>query len=681
MASDAPILALSISGLSDSGLFPVRLEGEEGISRLYSFQVDFASAQELSPEMAIGRQATVKIPFGKEKRYIQGTIRRFVAMGALADGYGQFSVEIVPWTWWLKRRANSRIFQNKTVPDIIEEVLAQAGEPRDANSYSHDVSVNHQFKPRAYCVQYRETDFDFISRLMEEEGLFYYFVHDEAGVHLRVRDSNTGFHPAVDGAIEFRPLAAGADPQGYVIAACSRERDFRSAKYALASSHYQKPRENFAAEAPTSVQSDADERFALFDYPGGYAKGFVGGSPASDQSGVTHVFDEGGHIAEVRMQEEDAGYDRMLAESNHPAIRAGHSFTLSRHPHASPDDWNIEYGIVSVRHSAVSPGPRSEAGQPASYANTFAAIPNSIAYRPPRVTQKPFIRGPQTALVVGPDGDDIYTDSYGRIRVKFYWDRSDQQDQDRTCWARVAQVWAGKQWGAIFIPRIGQEVLVDFLEGDPDQPIVIGSVYNAEQQPPYALPANQTRSGIKTRSSVNGGAGNYNELRFEDKLGEEELLAHAERNLTTEVEKDESRTVGNDRTTTIQHNDTLTVQNNRSATITGTDSTTVARTRSLSVGQSRSADIATSDSLNVGESIAMTAGAGLTVTAGESVTVTAGEGVTIVAGATIEIVASAALTITAPAVSIEAAAVQIAGVLQATSIVSPTYSPGAGNIL
>ena len=680
MSSDAPIMSLSISGVPDDSLFPVRMEGEEGISRLYSFRVDFASSRELAPETVIGRQASITFPYGKEKKFIHGTVRRFVAMGALADGYGQFSIDIAPWTWWLKRRANSRIFQNKTVPDIVEEVLGQAGEPRDASGYSYDVSTNRQFKPRAYCVQYRETDFDFISRLMEEEGLFYYFVHDDSGLHLRVRDSNTAFNSLND-AIEFHPLAAGADPQGYTISSCSRERNFRSAKYSVASSHYQKPRENFAAEAPTAVQADADERFELFDYPGEYAKGFAGGSPASDQSGVTHVFDEGGHMAEIRMQEEDVHHDRMYAESNHPGIRAGHSFVLGRHPHTSPDDWNVEYTIVAARHSATLPGPRSEAGQPASYANTFTAIPNSIAYRPARVTRRPSIRGPETALVVGPAGSDIYTDRYGRLRVKFYWDRSSQQDEDRTCWARVAQVWAGKQWGAIFIPRIGQEVLVDFLEGDPDQPIVIGSVYNGEQQPPYTLPDNQTRSGIKTRSSVNGSASNYNELRFEDKLGEEELFAHAERNLATEVEKDESRTVGNDRTTSIQHNDSLTVQNNRSATINGTDSMTVARTRSLSVGQSRSAEIGTSDSLTVGESISMTAGEGVTVTGGENITITAGGGVTIVAGATLEIVASSALTITAPAVSIEAAAVQVAGVLQASSIVSPTYSPGAGNIL
>jgi len=301
----------------------------------------------------------------------------------------------------------------------------------------------------------------------------------------------------------------------------------------------------------------------------------------------------------------------------------------------------------------------------ANYSNHFTAIPADTTFRPQRITPQPLVQGPQTAVVVGPSGSEIYVDNYSRVKVQFFWDRKGKNDDQSSCWIRVSQPWAGKQWGFVAIPRIGQEVIVDFLEGDPDRPIITGRVYNADQMPPYALPDNQTQTGIKTRSSQGGSPSNFNELRFEDKKGEEEFYAHAEKNLTTEVEHDEKRMVANDRTTTVQHDDTLTVQNNRSATITGTDSETVMQTRSATIGMS--------DSLTAGTSISLTSGTSFEVTAGASVEVTAGASLTITAGGTISIVA--------PMVSIEAAMVQIAGVMQATSVVSPTYSPGVGNIL
>ena len=259
--------------------------------------------------------------------------------------------------------------------------------------------------------------------------------------------------------------------------------------------------------------------------------------------------------------------------------------------------------------------------------------------------------------MVGPAGDEIYVDKYGRVKVQFHWDREGKRGEKSSCWIRVSSLWAGKTSEAISNPRIGQEVIVDFLEGDPDRPIITGRVYNGEQMPPYAPPDNQTQSGIKTRSSQRGDASNFNELRFEDKKGPEEFYAHAERDLTTEVEHDEKRTIQNDRTTTVQHDDTLTVQTRRSSTI------------------------ATSDSSTAGTKVSQTAGTSFSITSGTTMGIDAGMSIEIAAGADVSITAAGTLTITAPTVAIEAEMVQIAGVMQATSVVSPTYSPGVGNIL
>ena len=296
----------------------------------------------------------------------------------------------------------------------------------------------------------------------------------------------------------------------------------------------------------------------------------------------------------------------------------------------------------------------STEGDGAHYANRFTCIPFATPYRPDRLTPRPVVHGLQPAVVVGESGEEIWVDKYGRIKVQFHWDREGKKNESSSCWLRVAQLWAGKQWGAIFIPRIGQEVIVDFLEGDPDQPIVIGSVYNAEQMPPYELPANKTQTGIKTRSSLNGTAENFNELRFEDKKGEEEVYLHAERNLTTDVEADESRTVGGGRTTSIGGDDSLTVGRNRSANIAAKDDETVGSNQTITIGGSQAIVVGGSQSLSI--------------------------------GATISITAAGTVTITAPTIILNAPLVQAAGVVQCQalvtqSVVSPMYTPGVGNLI
>ncbi|RMF88342.1 MAG: type VI secretion system tip protein VgrG, partial [Nitrospinota bacterium] len=268
---------------------------------------------------------------------------------------------------------------------------------------------------------------------------------------------------------------------------------------------------------------------------------------------------EGRKLVKLRMEEEEVPYQEIQGTSYCRDFRSGYQFELTDHYDRRQEG---TYLLTTVQHSAVqSPDYLSEGeASEAPYYNSFTCIPEAIPFRPPRVTPKPVVQGLQSAVVVGKKGEEIWTDKYGRVRVQFHWDRKGKRDEQSTCWVRVAQPWAGKQWGAIFLPRIGQEVVVAFLEGDPDQPLVVGSVYNAENMPPYELPANQTQSGIKTRSSKGGGASNFNELRFEDKKGSEHIYFHAEKDFLRLVENDDKLAVGHDQTIVIKNNRTETVK-------------------------------------------------------------------------------------------------------------------------
>jgi type VI secretion system secreted protein VgrG len=346
------------------------------------------------------------------------------------------------------------------------------------------------------------------------------------------------------------------------------------------------------------------------------------------------------------MEEEAVPGLVIRGSSNCRHFMAGHKFTLERHFNADG-----QYVLTGVAHSLRRTGDyRSDQGGPFEYENTFTCIPIGLPFRPLRTTPKPFVQGTQTAVVVGPSGEEIFPDKYSRVKVQFHWDREGKNDLNSSCWIRVATLWAGKQWGVIHIPRIGQEVIVAFEEGDPDRPIIVGSVYNADMMPPYKLPDNKTQSGVKSRSSKNGGPANFNEIRFEDKKGEEEVYMHAERDLTTKVERDESREVDRDRTTKIGRDDTLTVGRNRKATVAMNDEETIGMNQTNKVGVSRDTTIGASDTLTVGATISVTAGG--------------------------------TVTITAPMITLNAATVMVSGTLMVgVGIVSPMYSPGIGNLV
>ena len=328
-------------------------------------------------------------------------------------------------------------------------------------------------------------------------------------------------------------------------------------------------------------------------------------------------------------------FDQFSGESNALGLASGGLFKLMGHPRA---DQNQEYLITGADYRLEESPPESELAATELFSVRLQAIPSAQTYQPPRLTPKPIVQGPQTAIVVGKAGDEIHTDKYGRVKVQFHWDRYGQKDENSSCWIRVSHPWAGQNWGMIAIPRIGQEVIVEFLEGDPDRPIITGRVYNADQMPPWSLPANMTQSGIKTRSSKGGGVGNFNEIRFEDKKGAEQLYVHAEKNQDNVVENDASLSVGHDRKKTIGHNETTHVKHNRTET--------VGHNEVVTVGANKAETIAIAKALSIGAGYAVTVGAGMNTAVGLGQYEEVGVDKTVMVGTDFSLTAGDSITLT-----------------------------------
>ncbi len=441
------------------------------------------------------------------------------------------------------------------------------------------------------------------------------------------------------------------------------EQQLRPGKCALTDYNFETPSSSLFASVDSRSRDAGNTRWEIFDYPGEYEKR-----------------DQGDSLVKLRMEEEETSRLVAAGESSCRSFMPGFKFELSGHPR---NDQNGSYVLTSVTHSAREggyyTGPR-EASE-GSYRNTFTAIPAAVPFRPARVTRKPLVQGPQTAVVVGPAGEEIYTDNYSRVKVQFHWDRLGQHNENSSCWIRVAQPWAGANWGGIAIPRIGQEVVVDFLEGDPDRPLITGRVYNAAQMPPYELPANQTQTGIKSRSSKGGGAENFNELRFEDKKGSEEIYLHAEKNWTivTENDKnqntghDESLLIGHDRSKTVRNNETTGIGKNRTETVGENETITIGKDRTETVGgyekitiaKDRTETVVGDESVTIGKNRTGLISDNDTLTVGASRTETITRELTISAGLKVSISAGVELTLTGPGgmVKIDASGVTVQGVL------------------
>lgn len=579
------------SPLGDDVLLFRSMNGTERLSRLFQYTLTLLSEeQSINFADIVGQNMTVQLELPDDKtRYFNGYVSRFVQTRAEGD-LAEYQATIVPWLWLLTRTADCRIFQEKTVPEIIKEVF------RDAGFTDFDDSLSGSYRTWEYCVQYRETDFNFVSRLMEQEGIYYFFEHAE-GKHTLVLADSLSAHQTFPGYEEIPYRPAGSTSPIEHIGGWTLEQAIQPGVYALNDYDFEKPKKDLLARSV--IQRDhAAADYEIFDYPGEYTENADGDS-----------------YAKVRIQELQASYEIVSSESDAQGICCGYTFKVTDH---TREDQDREYLVTSTTIHFESDLYHSAAGGGGGvfFQCQFSAMDSSQPFRPPRLTPKPMIQGPQTAVVVGKDGEEIWTEKHGRVKLQFHWDRYGESDEDSSCWIRVSQPWAGANWGGVFLPRIGQEVIVEFLEGDPDRPIITGRVYNGDNMYPYALPDNQTQSGFKSRSTKDGTGDNFNEIRFEDKKGEEQVYIHAEKNedivvendKTEDVGHDETITIGNDRTETVKHDETMTVENDRTRNVNNNETVTVAMMRTHTVGINEAITVGAAQEVTVGGFRTLTVG-------------------------------------------------------------------------
>lgn len=664
--------------LGEDKLLITGFRGNESLSNLFLFEMDLIAdnATEVDFSKVVGKQITLKVATpGKgsdpEWRYIDGICAVF-SQSDRNERFTRFSAEVVPKVWLLTQQSQSRIFQLKSVPDILKEVL---------KGFDCDWKLQGHYEPREYCVQYRETDFDFASRLMEEEGIFYFFNHSDSGHKMVVAD-NPQSHPEVPGLTTARyGMIEGGLRKADHIYSWRKIQSLRTAKYTLWDHNFQQPTQNLEAkvEITDSIQAgtvshklkdQTNASLERYDFPGAYAVRFDGVSPSggAQSDRLQKILDDKDRTVKLRMQAEAAESLKIEGTSSCANFIAGHKFTLDRH-----FDANGDYVLVSVIHDAsiVDSYTSGGEGPEFSYTNSFTCIPFQLPYRPPRKTPRPFVHGVQNAIVVGPAGDEIFTDKYMRAKVQFYWDRHGKKDANSSCWLRVATNWAGKQWGFMQALRMGQEVLVAFVEGNPDEPVIVGSVWNPETMPTYGLPGNKTRSGVQTRSSLGGAAANFNEIRFEDKKGSEELYVHAEKDQNNVVEHDETTEVGHDRTEHVGHDEKITIDNNRTEKVGVNEDITIGSNRNEKVGVNETIAIGSNRTETVGanESITVTGNRTRVVAQNETVTVALNRARTIGINDAITVGAAQAITVGAvQAITVGADQTVEVGAAQTTSV-------------
>lgn len=531
----------------------------------------------------LGQNVTVSILLpqveGEEEetvRYINGYVRTFQRLRPLGR-YMQYRAQISPWLWLLSRTSDCRIFQNQTLPDVVKAVFRARGFTDFEETYS---GVHAH---REYVVQYRETDFNFVSRLMEEEGIYYYFKHEE-NRHILVMTDAASSHQAYEGYEEIPIMGEDAGRGRHHTEHLGEWQTIakvHSGAYAQNDFDFKNIHKDLNA-ASTRTREHAEAAMEIYDYPGGYVER-----------------DPGDYLARCRMEEIACCHTVHTASGDVRGVTPGWVFEVD-----DRSDSGLEGRFLTIatrtefhtdEYQAVQPGAER---QGESLRCEVTAIPADEQFRPPRTTRKPQIPGPQTAFVAGPSGEEIYTDEYGRVKVQFHWDRASAGDENSSCWIRVAQTWAGKKWGAIYTPRIGQEVIVEFLEGDPDRPIITGRTYNGQAMPPYELPAQKTVSTVKSCSSK--GAGGFNEIRFEDKKGSEQVFINAQTNQDVRVGSDSFEFIGRNRHLIVKKDQFEHVENNRDEIVDADHKEKIGKDRHLKVEGKQAMEVVGSKSLTVG---------------------------------------------------------------------------------
>ncbi|WP_368266030.1 type VI secretion system tip protein TssI/VgrG [Dickeya chrysanthemi] len=560
---------VKVGALPDTTFAVVDFELSEALNQPFALSLNLASSQPGIDFGAVLDQPCELLVWydGELQRRVSGIVSRF-AQGDTGFRRTRYQAEVRPALWRLGLRTNARIFQTQKPDAIISTLLEEAGITDFAFALRHDHAV------REYCVQYRESDLAFINRLAAEEGLFY-FHEFEAGKHRVVFADDAG--ALTKGPELFFNLATQGLSEGAYVRRFRYAEAVSTAEVALKDYSFKTPAYGLLHNRMSSELDHQRESYQHFDYPGRFKQ---------DPSGKA--------FTGYRLDALRAGAMTGAGESNAAELRPGGTFTLTEHPNPA---FNLAWQVVAVTHSGQQPQALEEesGGEPTTISNSFEVVKATTTWRA-AMPYKPRVDGPQIATVVGPAGEEIYCDEFGRVKLQFPWDRYGASDDQSSCWVRVSQGWAGGQYGLIAIPRIGHEVVVSFLEGDPDQPIITGRTFHATNPSPYPLPASKTRTSLRTRTHKGAG---FNELRFEDQAGQEEVFIHAQKdmntvvlnNRSTAVNASHTENVGGDQTVVVQHNQTVSVKENQVTEIQGEQTVAVTRNRNTTVNDNESLQV------------------------------------------------------------------------------------------
>jgi type VI secretion system secreted protein VgrG len=637
MPAQERLVAIS-TPLGDDELLLRKAEVYEELGKPFSIDVELVSDDEdISLDDLLGQNVTIRIETQDDSRFFNGIVTEFFQKENI-DKNSCYGAVVRPWFWLLTLSENCRIFQEKSYPDIIKSVFDELG------FSDYENKLTGTYTPQDYVVQYNESDFNFVSRIMEQEGIYFYFTHTN-GKHVLVMIDDSSVLPDCGEVPYFDRDESSYHTELEGITVWENFRKLRTGGVSLTDFDFITPSKNL--DTITSDPKTASlSALNKFNYPGKY----------SEKS-------KGTDYTKILMEKENAIYDVKACEGNHRSLYSGGQFDLIDHHR---EDQNTKYLITKfscILKSDQFISTSNEAEESELYTCKYSAIPANVIYRPQVSSTKPKMTGPQTAMVVGKAGEEIWTDKYGRVKVLFHWDRYGEANEKSSCWIRVSQTWAGKGWGSMQIPRIGQEVLVDFLNGDPDKPIIIGSVYNGSTMPPYKLPANATRSGVKTRSSKDGGG--FNEFRIEDKKGEEQIFIHAEKNQDIRVKNDQYEWVGNELHTNIEknrfelikENDHYVVEGDALSGVTGDvhnkfDANLNQETASdenYTIGGDRNQKVGGSESLKAASDIKLEAGSNYGVKGGQNIDIKGGMNINLDAGMSINIKAGSSFIAIGPA--------------------------------
>jgi len=592
--------------LGKDELLLTSFEGTEYISDLFEFQIEVLSSNHsITPDQLMGKPVTLLVKTDQNRTF-NGYISQFT-YGEDRGTFRVYHLTMVPWLWFLSKNSNNRIFQEMTTKSIVSSIFKDFG----FNDFTYKATGNPA--PREYCVQYNETDLNFISRLLEEDGIAYYFEQKDDKHTMHIVDAVNAYQACSETDLTY---SRGSEATSS-ISRWEHLHEFRKGKWSLDDYDFKKPKsDQFKSTSSTSKFANAD-KYEHYEY-----------TPYYDFAGIKD-------LSKKRIEAEEVPMNVVEASGNCSSFYAGGKFKVTEHVMSEEKG---SFVIIAIRHKAADDSYYTKGKTGPGYSNQFACIPDKVQYRPALLHPKPIMPGPQSALVVGAAGEEIYVDKDKRIKVQFHWDRLGKKDEKSTCYIRVMQPWAGAGWGTSFIPRMGMEVVVNFFDGDPDRPVITGSVYNGDNKPPFE---SKTQSGIKTRSTKKGTSANFNELRFDDLKNSEQIFIHAEKNMDTEVENDETLTVDNDRTKIIKHDENSTIENDRNKVVNNNQTEAIKKNKTIevgdnhteSIGKNKSLDVKDNSSASIGQNMSIEVGKNSNEKVGNAYVLEAGDQITLKTGA------------------------------------------------